>query len=150
MCAPWVIPLAAGALQAFGQAKQGQEANATGERNARLGELQAQDTLARGNIDEERYLRYVAQVTGGQKAAFGQRNVKRSGTAIDLLADTEQVGGENALTIRNDAAREAWGLRVGAADDRRYGRAARPQSQYAAGGSLLTGAAQSYGMWKQA
>lgn len=150
MCAPWVIPLAAGALQAMGQAKQGQEAAAVAGRNAQIGELQAQDTLARGNIDEERYLRYVAQVTGGQKSAFGARNVKRSGTALDLLSDTAQVGAENALTIRNDSAREAWGLRVGAADDRRYGRAAKTQALYGAGSSLLTGGAQSYGMWKSA
>lgn len=150
MCYPWLIALGAGAISAIGQNRQGKEAEAIGKRNAQIGAMQADDALSRGNIEEQRYLRYVAKVSGAQKAVLGDRNVKRSGTALDLLSDTEQVGAENALTIRNDAAREAWGYRVGADDSRRYGRAARTQSLFGAGSSLLTGGAQAYGMWKGA
>lgn len=150
MCWPAVIPLVAAGVSAFGQAQQGREAEKTALINARVGELQAEDALRRGGVEEERYRRYVAQIAGGQKAEIGARNVKRSGTALDLLSDTAMIGEEDALTIRNEAAREAWGYRFGADESRRYGRAARQQASLAAGGTLLTGAAQSYGMWKQA
>jgi lipoprotein-anchoring transpeptidase ErfK/SrfK len=146
MCYWWVGLIGAG-ISAAGQSQAGEDAQATAERNARLGEMQADDELARGSQEEMRYRRQLAQVVGGQRAAIGARNVRRSGTALDLLLDTQQIGEEDALTIRNDAARSAWGLRAGAGEQRRYGASAQRQGMYGAGSTLLTGGAQAYGTW---
>jgi hypothetical protein len=148
MCYWWVGLLATG-VDAVGQQKQGAEAEAAGKRDAMVSELQAQDALSRGGIEEQRYRRQVAKIAGGQRAAFGARNVKRSGTALDLLGDTEQIGAEDIGTIRNEAAREAWGYRTRADESRRWGRAQRSNADYRAAASLISGGAQAYGAWKQ-
>ncbi len=142
------LQLISGGIDAAGKLAQGKQDAATGETNRRLGEAQANDALLRGSIEEQRYRREVAQVVGAQKAVFGQRNVAVSGTALDLLSDTAQVGEEDALTIRNNAAREAWGLRHQADESRRWGANQRTNSQFAAGSTLLTSGSQAYGNWK--
>lgn len=148
MC--WVM-LAGAALGAVGQMKAGADAKETAAINAQLAGIQAEDALSRGGVEEDRYRRQIAQTAGAQKAEFGARNVKgSSGTALDILADTAMIGEEDALTIRNEAAREAWGYRWQANESNRYGKAAYRNSQYAAGSTLLTGGAQAYGMWKAA
>jgi hypothetical protein len=150
MCWVAAIPLAVGALGAVGQIKQGQDAKRTGQINAQLGIVQADDALSRGGVEEGRYRRQIAQIAGAQKAEIGARNVKGdSGTALDLLGDTAQIGEEDALTIRNESAREAWGYRFQANESNRYGRSALRNSYAQAGSTLLTGAAQSYGLWAQ-
>lgn len=138
------------ALSGYGAIQQGKTAQAVAESQAQLGEIAAQDALAVGSQNEARYRRDVAQVAGAQKAAFGARNVASSGTALDLLADTAGIGEEDALTIRNNAAREAYGLRAGAAMTRAAGRQARSNSYWQAGSTLLTGGAQAYSFWKKA
>jgi hypothetical protein len=141
------ITLAGTALGAKGQIDQGNADKRTGETNARLAEAQANDALLRGTIEESRYRRQIAQVIGGQKAAFGKRNVAVSGTALDLLSDTAAIGEEDAQTIRNNAARTAWGYKHQANESSRWGANSRSNSQYAAAGTLLTGGAQAYGQW---
>lgn len=146
----WFIPLIAAGVGAAGDAKAGAEAQQAAERQAQIGELQAQDATARGGIEEERYRRQLAQITGAQRTQIGARNVKTSGTALDLLSDTAQIGAEDIATIRNEAARTAWGYRVGADESRRWGASARSNANLRAGSTLLTGGAQAYGMWKAA
>jgi hypothetical protein len=143
----WVM-LAGAAVGALGQKRAGDQASADATAQAQIGDLQATDALSRGGISEDRYRRQIAQIAGAQKAEIGARNVKASsGTALDLLSDTAMIGAEDALTIRNDAAREAWGYKYGADESKRYGRAARSQANLQAGSTLLTGAAQAYGTW---
>lgn len=136
-----------GGIDAAGKISQGKKDAATGETNRRLAMEQANDALLRGSIEETRYRRLIAQVAGAQKAAFGQRNVTASGTALDLLSDTAQLGEEDILTIRNNAAREAWGYRNQANEASRWGANQQSNALSAAGGTLLTSGAQSYGMW---
>jgi uncharacterized membrane protein YdfJ with MMPL/SSD domain len=143
MC--WVA-LAGLAVGALGQARAGQQAKVDADAQAAIGELQATDELARGGMEEDRYRRQVAQITGAQKAEIGARNVK-GGTALDLLSDTAMIGEEDALNIRNESARTAWGYKYGADESRRYGKAARSQANMQAGSTLLTGAAAAYGQW---
>lgn len=135
-------------MDTAGKLAQGKQDAATGETNRRLSEAQASDALLRGTIEESRYRRQIAQVAGQQKADFGARNVAVSGTALDILADTAQVGEEDALTIRNNAAREAWGYRNQASEASRWG-ANQKSNAYGAGiGTLLTSGARAYGDWK--
>lgn len=131
-----------------GDLEDGKVNAATAETNRRLSVAQANDALLRGSIEEQRYRREIAQVVGGQKAYFGNRNVTVSGTALDLLSDTAQVGEEDALTIRNNAAREAWGYRNQANEASRWGANAQRNAYGRAAGTLLTSGAQAYGYWK--
>lgn len=134
-------------VQMAGQMKQGKQAKETGEANARLGRAQAQDSLLRGAIEESMYRRQIASIVGGQKAAFGARNVAVSGTALDILSDTAQIGEEDVINIRNNAAREAWGYRMGANESSRWGANQLSNAKNQALGTLLTSGAQAYGTW---
>ena len=136
-----------GIVSAFGEFKQAGQAKKTGAFNRRLSTFQAQDALLRGVKEEERYRREIAMVAGQQSAEFGARNVAASGTALDILADTAQVGEEDALTIRNNAAREAWGYRMQAKEATRLAKNQATNSYMRAAGTLLTTGAQANGQW---
>lgn len=134
-------------IDTAGKLQQGKIDAATAETNQRLANAQGSDALLRGSIEESQYRRQIAQVVGGQKAAFGQRNVAVSGTPLNILSDTAQLGEEDALTIRNNAAREAWGYRNQASEAARWGANQQSRALASAGGTLLTAGAQSYGLW---
>lgn len=142
-----ILQLVGGGISIAGDMAQGKQDAATAETNRRLGLAQGQDALLRGSIDEQRYRREIAQVVGAQKAAFGSRNVTRSGTALDILSDTAQLGEEDALTIRNNAARQAWGYRNQANEASRWGANQQANALGRAGNTLLTSGAQAYGTW---
>jgi hypothetical protein len=136
-------------IQVAGQLAQGKQDAATAETNRRLGVAQANDALLRGTKEETRYRRVIAQVAGQQKADFGARNVAVSGTALDLLADTAQIGEEDALTIRNNAAREAWGYRNQASEASRWGANQLSNSRGQAIGTLLTEGSKAYRNYRE-
>lgn len=131
-------------IQTAGTIAQGKQDAATAETNRRLAMQQADDALLRGTKEEARYRRIIAQVAGQQRAQFGSRNVALSGTALDLLSDTAQVGEEDALTIRNNAAREAWGYRNQASEASRWGANQKANSYGQGAGTLLTAGARAY------
>lgn len=137
--------MAGGGLGAVGALKSGNNAFAAGNYNAAAAEAEALDALKRGSGEERRYSRDLAQLTGEQRAEAGARNVTRSGTALDIVEDTSAIGEEDLMMIRNNAAREAFGLRSQASEMRRQGRGARRQSRMAAGGTVLTSGARAYG-----
>jgi hypothetical protein len=136
-------------IDVAGKLAQGKQDAATGETNRRLGMAQANDALLRGTKEETRYRRIIAQVAGQQKADFGARNVAVSGTALDLLGDTAQIGEEDALTIRNNAAREAWGYRNQANEASRWGANQLNNSRGSAAGTLLTEGSKAYKNWRE-
>jgi hypothetical protein len=148
MC--WWLGLIATGVDAANQNQAGKEAEAAGKRDALVGELQAQDALARGGIEEQRYRRQVAQIAGMQKTQIGARNVARSGTALDILTDTATIGEEDVLTLRNESAREAWGYRTRADESRRWGATQRRNANGRATATLVSGGAQAYGQWADA
>lgn len=149
MCSPTALFLTAGGVGALGRYSQGQQAAALSNYNATLTEQEAVDAMNRGSIEEARYRREIAQVSGAQNATMGARNAQRSGTALDLLSDTALLGEQDALTIRQNTRREARGLRMQANNLRTQGRMARRNAMFSAGSTLLTSGAQAYGYWKK-
>ncbi len=148
MCNPVLGVMAAGALvSAYGAKRNGQEANNAAQFNANQTEIEALDTIERGNNEEARYRREISQIIGSQRAAFGARNVKVEGTALDLLNDTTRIGEQDALTIRSNTNKEVRGLYSQASELRRQGRAAKKNSLFQAGGTLLTSGASAYGSY---
>lgn len=141
---PWIVASisAAGAgYAAYGQRQAGRYEAAVANQNAGLAEKAAVDAENRGKVDEQRERMRVQSLIGQQKASFGASGVLvDSGSPLDALADTAYIGEQDALTIRRNAALEAWGLRSQAGNFRTGGQLSKLQGNYGAGATLLQGA----------
>jgi hypothetical protein len=101
--------------------------------NAQVAQVQAQDAIARGGEKESTFRSQVRGVIGSQRAGFAGANVDVGyGSAADVQADAAFLGELDALTIRNNAAREAWGYKVQAEDLRQRAAISRQGGQMAA------------------
>jgi len=67
------------------------------------------DALERGAEAELAQRRKTSDAIGRQRAAFGASGIEIGGSALDVLGDTAQFGELDALTVRNNAEREAAG-----------------------------------------
>lgn len=152
MCEPTTIAIIAAAsagVSAYSQYQSGKFAEAQAERNAQYAEQQAQDASRRGAIEEEQHRLKVRAMLGAQRAILGANNVvASSGTPLLLAAETAQFGEADAITIRNNAARETFGYRTRALEERLAGRQRRREGTLGAASTLLTGGAQAYGIWR--
>lgn len=100
--------------------------------NADIADLQAQDALERGAEEESRLRTQVRGIIGAQRAGQAAGNIDVSyGTAADVQADAAYLGELDALTIRTNARREAWGYKVQAEDLRYRGVIARQEGSAA-------------------
>lgn len=87
--------------------------------NASVADLQAQDALDRGVLDEGRYRSQIRGLIGTQRADYAAQGVSvAEGSPADVQADTAFLGELDALTVRQNAMREAWGYQVQAYDTR--------------------------------
>jgi hypothetical protein len=156
-------------MNAIGQVKQGKAAKAAGkaqqevmeseaqlaEYNADVARLQAKDAVNRGVEQEGVYRQQIQQVIGRQRAGFAAGNIDvGTGSAVDVTADAAYIGEVDALTIRTNATREAWGFEVqkvdllkraqiarkGGAMAAAAGRAEATAHYIGAAGSVATGA----------
>lgn len=138
------LALAAGgaAVQTVGTIKAGNAAKRAGKAaqraaddrgdladyNAAVAALQAEDAIARGKEDEERFRTKVRGAVGAQRVGFAASNIDVNfGSAVDVQADAAVLGELDALTIRSNAAREAWGFTVQGENFRREGQIARQE-----------------------
>ena len=136
------LGLAGLVTQAIGQKKQASAAKRQGEAqqraadsqaelfdfNAQVADLQAKDAIERGAEAESRFRSQIRGTIGAQRAGIAAGNVDVSyGSAVDVQADAAFLGELDALTIRTNAAREAWGYQVQAYDLRKRGEIARKE-----------------------
>lgn len=143
---PIAMSLAGGMMGAQNAKQQGAFQAAMAEQNAGYKEAAAQDAIKRGDVQADQYRRQVGQLIGSQRAGFAANGVDvNSGTAADIQDDTAAFGEFDALTIANNAAREAWGYRVGAQNDLMNGRMAQSNAKSAATGSILGGVGSAFG-----
>lgn len=139
----WAALAIGGAIfNAVGNVKSGNAAKRVGEYNAAAAELMAQDAEQRGVIDAARQRSFTRMTVGSQRAGFAGQNVEvGSGSAADVQADAAYLGTRDEMTIRANAAREAWGFRVEAENARLGGEYAKSASRWGAASTLLgTGA----------
>lgn len=150
-----LVTMAAGtALSAAGSIQQGNAARAQASyqsqverNNATIAERQAQDAEQRGRVEEQRQRIQNARLAGTQRTAFAGAGVDLgSGSPLDVLMDTRQLGELDALTIRSNAAREAYGFRTQSSNlmaqsalTQRAGQNAQAAGAVGAGSTLLTG-----------
>ena len=116
--------------------------------------MQSQDAIARGTEAENSYRTQVRGIIGQQRAGIAANNIDVAfGSAVDTQADAAFLGELDALTIRTNAAREAWGYDVQASDltaraaiarrtgvyQEAAGRQGATASNYAVAGTLIRG-----------
>jgi len=134
--------------QAAAGAQQGYMAQLARQRQ-QLAEQQARDAVLRGQIAEQKQRDLTAQRIGTQTAALAAQGTDLAGSPTDILGDTARAGEQDALTIRSNAAREAWGYQVqgaGFGADAALRESFEP-SYLGAGASLLMGASSLAEKW---
>lgn len=121
--------------------------------NAQLAEWQAQDAVTRGASAEGNQRLKVASFKSSQRASMAARGIALDeGSPLDILVTTDVMGEADALTVRDNASREAWALReqgkgytANAGLLQMRGNSESPLM--AAGSTLLTGAASVASQW---
>lgn len=127
------------AYAAYSQKRAGDAQASIAEKNAAIAERAAQDAIERGKVAENEQRQKVRQLQGEQKAAMAAAGADvQSGSNLDTLSDTAMVGEFDALTIRNNAAREAYGYRTQSAQYSAEAALAQQRGTSSLYGSLLT------------
>lgn len=114
-----------------------------------IAEWQANDAKQRGEVAVQRQREITAQRIGIQTAALAAQGTDMEGSPIDILGDTKRAGEVDALTIRSNAVREAYGYQVqgaGFGADAAMRESFQP-SYLGAGTSLLMGASSLADKW---
>lgn len=140
---------ALGAIQqGFAAQQSAKYQSRVAENNAKVAQWQARDATARGAQEEARHRLAVAGTIGTQRSALAaQGTTLDAGSPLDILGDTAAFGELDALTIRGNAEREAYGYRVQGSNFQAesgllasQGSNAMMQGVVGAGASLLSGA----------
>jgi hypothetical protein len=153
MCTPMALGIASLAATVLGgvQTAQAQSAAAAAQEaqakeNAKAADAQARNTVLAAQVEEDRRRAQTRAMLAAQRAAFAANNVDMSmGTPMDLLGDTAAIGEQDALTIRANAARQAWGYKVDANNYLNEGKVAKAAGQNATMGTYLTTAGTAFG-----
>lgn len=81
--------------------------------NAILANQQATLAIQNGQTQEGNQRLKTGQALGAQRAALAANGIDLGeGSATDILATTQFMGERDALTIKDNALREAWGYRT--------------------------------------
>lgn len=144
-----VVGTGAAAYGVYTSTQQAKFNKQVARNNAVLAENKAQDSIARGRIEERKRRILGQQKLGEQRAAAAGRGVVvDEGSALDLLLDTAAVNEFDIMTIRHNAQREASGFRQQAADfavqeglESAAGRNAVVGGLFSIGGTIATGSA---------
>lgn len=140
--------------QMDGQAAAGAQANYMAQMDRQrqaVAKQQADDAIKRGQIAEQKQRDQTGQRIGTQTAALLSQGTDLEGSPTDILGDTARAGEQDALTIRANAVREAWGYEVqgaGFGANANLNDSFRP-SYLGAGASLLSGASSLAAKWRQ-
>ena len=122
-------------------------------RNAALLEDQAKDIERRGFLAESEARKRVSAIQGAQRAMFAGAGVDvLSGSAMQVFQETEMLGDQDALTVRYNAAMEAYGSRHQAMNllaQRRLVRSGRSPAWLSGATALLSGGSQTAAMGAQ-
>lgn len=148
------MPQAAGIISLIGtgvgaasQFQSGQDAAALGRNNAILANQQADETLRQGVEAQNQYRTRVRQFLGRQRALTAANNVQNMGSPLSLQEDTAALGEADIANIRNQAALDAWGFKVGAQQSLQKGRADQSSANLSAIGGALKAGGQAYDVY---
>ena len=87
------------------------------ENNAKIAQQNAQLAIDQGNEDERNQRLKTQQLIGQQRSAYGASGVVvDQGSAMQTVLDTTKMGEYDALTIRDNAKKQAWGYNTQASN----------------------------------
>lgn len=113
-----VSSIATGFESAAAIKSQGQYASTIANTNAAMANLKASQTLQAGDIEASRQQEKTQAAVGAARAAAGASGVQvNAGSPAMVRAGMETAGGIDVATIRNNAARSAWGYQTQAIED---------------------------------
>lgn len=108
--------------------------------NAKLAEGQAEDAITRGNSEAGRAINKARRVAGSQRLAAAAQGLNIAvGSPAEAARDTETMGAIDAMTIKNNAVREAYGYRMEAINTRLNARSGQIAARQEAFNTILTG-----------
>jgi hypothetical protein len=150
MCWMAAIPigmaLVGGMMGAQSANQQGAYDSALLGQNAAFKQRAADETIIAGNTSADWQRVRTKQAIGTQRTAQAGNGIDvNSGSAAQLQDDTAMLGELDALTIQNNAAREAFGYRVQAAQDINNANQALVNAKSKATGSILGGMGSAFG-----
>lgn len=104
--------------------------------NAAVAEISAEQAVEQGKVEADRYREQIEGVVGAQRAGYAGQGVDvSSGSALAVQADTAAMAEMDALQLQSNAARQAWGFKVEAYDNKKRALYARQEGvQLAAAG----------------
>ena len=110
---PVAIGLAGSMMQAQGQKQNAQFQSGMMEQNAAFKNQTANETINAGNTSADWQRVRTGQAVGTQRSVQAANGIDvNSGSSAQMQDDTAMLGELDALTIQNNAAREAYGLKV--------------------------------------
>lgn len=111
--------------------------------NAKISDLESTQTIAAGDISASRKELETQQKVGAMRAVAGGSGIDVSnGSSLLERISTKAVGTIDEQTIRNNAARQAWGFKTQAIMDTYQGQFARMTASNEATQTLLSGGLQ--------
>lgn len=152
MCEPTTIAaivlVVAGGLYAADAAHEAGKAQETIlARNAETDRQRAELANRIGSVQEDRHRAKVRQLLGAQRADMATRGFDPdSGIGLAFQDETVGFGETDAMTIRYNAAREAWGFGVSADNAMAQRSVVRAGTKNTVRGTLLTTAANAFSL----
>lgn len=111
------LSIAGQGQQAAASAAQANYQAQLARNNQMIAEWNARRALQQGRVAEQQQRFKTAQVIGAQRAALASQGGDiNSGSPLDIVGDSARAGEFDARTIRNNAAMQAYGFRVQAAN----------------------------------
>lgn len=152
MCGPVAAALAVG-FKVIGDLAGGQAEKQSlnyqakvDDQNAAVAHMQSTNALAIGSQEEDRQRARVRQAIGSQRAAIAANGIDpSSGSALDAQVNTAGFGEEDALTLRANAARKAWGYDVESNNYSSSAKLKRAGAKNAVTSSILSSGADIFG-----
>lgn len=129
-----------GFTQANAYKAQGEYASTIAGTNAKIAQLQEEETLQAGDVAASRETLKAQQVQGALRASQGASGIDVSSASSVLARNAVRSASEqDALTIRNNAQRRAWGYKMQALNDTYAGKFAKLTASTQSDQSILTG-----------
>jgi len=161
------VSLGSAYIQSQEEKMQGEYQRSVSSMNASILDAQANDAIARGdtaaaealragNVSASNIKKDAKKVSGSQRAALSAQGIDvSSGSASDVLSETQSQAEQDfnrtkyfskldAITIKNNAWREAWGFKTESANTLFSGNMARSVGDLRSSNTLLTGGLKAF------
>jgi hypothetical protein len=135
---------------AFAQYQQGKARKIISESNKEMADIQAKAAIKGGEKAEAQSRQRYKKLLGKQRAAMAAQGISLTGgSAQDIQQETQDISELDALTIKMNAAREAFGFESRGRGFGMQGQFAQRAGTTGAISTLLTGGLKSYEQHKR-